>query len=80
MIKKAKYALFIAAATVFNMAVTIICFTILMLPYSVLLIPRISEKTAYAGVYLLLAAAIVFSFLIYRRALKLYLKKRPQDT
>ena len=77
MIKKAGIALFIIVATLFNILVTAICFAILLLLFSVLAVPHISDQAAFIGSLLLLAVSFGLSFLVYQRALKLYLKKRP---
>ena len=77
MIKKLQIVLFSFAATVFNIVVTLICFAILALLYIALLIPHIPAETSFLGFPVLFVASIVLSFLIYQRALKLFLKKWP---
>ena len=68
---------FMAAATVFNVLVTAVCFVILSLLYMVFLIPYINEEMAFLGFSFLFVVSLVLSFFIYQRALKLYLKKWP---
>ena len=77
MTRKTKLLLFMLAATVFNIAVTVICFTTLLLLYSLLLVPRLPAPAAPLGPPVLFVASLVLSFFIYRKALKTYLKKRP---
>jgi len=77
MTKKGAFVLFIIAATVFNIIVTVICFMILLLLYSVFALPYIPDKADAVGFPLLFLVSLVLSFLIYQHALKLYLKKRP---
>ena len=77
MAKKSKLVLFIIAATAFNILTTVICFTFLMLLYSILAVSHIPEKIRFIGFPLLFLASIILSFLIYRVVLKLYLKKYP---
>ena len=76
MIKTTHPVLIILAATVFNIVLTVLCLAVLMLIYMVLLVPRLPKGAALAGTFLLFAVAIVLSFLIYRRVLKAYLKKK----
>ena len=79
MIKKRQIVLFVLGATVFNVLVTLICITILMLLYSILLVPNIPENVSFIGFPLIFLASFVLSFLIYQKALKLYLKKHPAN-
>ncbi|MCL1815671.1 MAG: leader peptide processing enzyme [Treponema sp.] len=74
--KKAGFALLLFTATVFNIAVTVICFGILWLLYTALLVPRIPEETISIGLPSLFAVSVILSLFIYRQALKGYLKKR----
>jgi uncharacterized membrane protein len=63
------------AATGFNMVVTALCFIILLLLYMVLLIPHIPAEAAFGAFPVLFILAVIFSFLVYRRFLKQYLKE-----
>jgi hypothetical protein len=65
------------AATVFNIVITVICFALLLILYSVLLVPRISSKMIPLGFPFLFIAALVLSFMVYQKVLKVYLKKKP---
>ena len=75
MTKKLKLVLFMLAATVFNIAATAICFIILMLLYTALLVPHISAESAFFGLPLLFTASMVLSFIVYQKLLKRYLHK-----
>jgi len=74
---KPRIVLFILAATVFNVVVTGISFLISLLLYSALLLSHIPAEKAFAGSILLLIASFIVSFFVYRRVLKLFLKKFP---
>jgi len=73
--KNCKLVLFLLAATVFNIGATAICFIILMLLYTALLVPHIPAESAFFGLPLLFTVSIVLSFFIYQKVLKRYLHK-----
>jgi uncharacterized membrane protein (DUF485 family) len=73
--KKTNTLLFILAATVFNIIVTVICFTALLLFYAKFLAPRIPGEGQAWGFPAIFIAAIALSFVIYRLVLKQLLKK-----
>ena len=77
MAAKRRIVLFMLGATVFNILLVVICFSVLMLFYSVLLVPIIPENASFIGFLLVLLTSFVLSFLIYQKAIKLYLKKHP---
>lgn len=77
MTKKARLALFVLAATVFNVVTTVLCATVLFLLYAALVVPRIPEKAAFVGFLPIFIAAFVLAFFIYRAVLKRYLEKHP---
>jgi len=74
---RTRLALFILAATVFNIVVTGISFLIFLLLYSTLLFFHIPAEKAFIGSLLFLIVPFIFSFFIYWRMLKLFLKKFP---
>ncbi|MDR2471149.1 MAG: leader peptide processing enzyme [Treponema sp.] len=76
MTAKTRLLLFMLAATAFNIAATVIFFTALLLFYSFLLVPRLPPGAASFGPPVLFAVSVVLSFVIYRRLLAAYLKKR----
>ena len=75
--RKAGFVLVLFVATVANIVITAVCFLVLFLLYMLLLAPRIPEETGFLGIPVIFVVAIIASFLIYQRLLKLYLKKRP---
>ncbi|GHV86160.1 hypothetical protein AGMMS50230_17680 [Spirochaetia bacterium] len=77
MTQKTRYIVFMLAATVFNIIVTVICFFVLWLIYMALLVPHIPAESAFVGLPVLFVAALVLSVVIYQRALKVFLKKWP---
>ena len=78
MTKKAHMVLFMLAATVVNIVLTLICLSILMLLYSFFVIQHVPENASFISFPLIFLASFVFSFLIYQKILKLYLKKHHQ--
>jgi energy-coupling factor transporter transmembrane protein EcfT len=78
MTKKAHMVLFMFAATVFNIILTLICLSILVLLYSVFLVQHIPENKSFIGFPLIFLASLVLSYIIYQKFLKLYLKKHPE--
>jgi hypothetical protein len=75
MSKKTNTLLFILAATIFNILVTIICFLVLFILFVRFLAPNMPETAAGWGFPIIFIAAIALSFLIYRVLLKFLLKK-----
>jgi len=73
--KNCKIVLFMLAATIFNIVITALCFIILMLFYTALLVPHMPAESAFFGLPLLFTASIVLSFFIYQKVLKRYLHK-----
>ncbi|MCL1928112.1 MAG: hypothetical protein FWG07_04905 [Treponema sp.] len=77
MATKGRMVLFMLGATVFNILLVVICFFVLILFYSILLVPIIPENVSFIGLPLVLLSSFILSFLIYQKAIKLYLKKHP---
>lgn len=77
--KKVNTLLYIIGATLFNVIITIASFTVLALIYSKLLLPHIPEEGRAWGFPLIFIASIVISFVAYRFALKLLIKKVDVD-
>lgn len=73
--KKVNTLLFVLGATVFNIVVTVACFMALLALYAKLLLPVLPETGQAWAIPLIFIAAIALSFLVYRLALKLLLKK-----
>ncbi|MDR2478195.1 MAG: leader peptide processing enzyme [Treponema sp.] len=73
--KKVNTVIFVLGATVFNILVTVLCFFLLLTLYAKLLLPAVPETGQGWAIPLIFIAAIALSFLVYRFALKLLLKK-----
>ncbi|MDR2661639.1 MAG: leader peptide processing enzyme [Treponema sp.] len=73
--KKNRFILIIAAATVFNILVTTVCFFILVLLYNMILIPHIPAEKAFTGLPFLFILAVIITFAVYQRVLRIYLRK-----
>jgi hypothetical protein len=78
--KKLNTALFILGATLFNILVTILCFVGLLLLYVRFIMSLLPEEGRAWGFPLIFIAAIIISFLVYRFALKLLMKKVDMGT
>jgi hypothetical protein len=80
--KKGRFILIIAAATVFNIVVTVICFFLLVLLYNALLIPHIPGEKAFIGLPVLFILAVIITFAAYQRILRIYIRKKesPPET
>jgi len=77
MSKKTNTLLFILGGTVFNILITILSFILLWIICGILVFPKLqAESPAWpwimAGIFIL---AIVISFLVYRLAIKIIMKK-----
>jgi hypothetical protein len=75
MSKKTNTLLFILGATVFNILVTVVCFTALLVLYARFIASLLPEGGQAWGFPLIFIAAIALSFLIYRVVLKQLMKK-----
>ena len=73
--RKTNTLLFILAATITNIALTIISFLIFYLLYAVLLAPWLPADSVIWCLALIFLAALVVSFLVYQALLKLFMKK-----
>ncbi|MDR1127807.1 MAG: leader peptide processing enzyme [Treponema sp.] len=77
--KKTNTFLFILAATIFNIVATIVCFFVLLLVFLKFfahLLPETASAWALPAIFI---GSIVLSFVFYRLALKLLLKKIDLD-
>jgi hypothetical protein len=75
MSKKSNTLLFILAATVFNVLVTIVAFMALLFFFTLVIMPRLPENAAAWAVPVIFIGAIALSFVIYRVILKFLMKK-----
>ena len=75
--KKTNTLLFILGGTVFNILITILAFFLLLALCSALIFPRLPPDSQVWGwlMALIFIAAIVISFLVYRLAVKIMMKK-----
>ncbi len=73
--KKTNSLLFVLIATVINIVITLLCLFLLLLLYGRAILPLLPPESAAWGVPLVIIAAIVISFLIYRAGIKLFSKK-----
>jgi hypothetical protein len=77
--KKTNTLLFILAATIFNILVTIASFLALLLLFTFVIMPGLPEpaagKTAAWAIPAIFIGAIAVSFAVYRLVLKFFMKK-----
>lgn len=73
--KKTNTLLFVLGGTVFNILTTILCFILIFVIYSFALAPLLPENSGAWMLPIAFIASIVASFLIYRLAIKLLMKK-----
>jgi hypothetical protein len=73
--RKINTLLFILAATVTNIALTLLSFLIFYLLYAAFLSPRLPTDSVIWCLALIFLAALVVSFIAYRALLKLFMKK-----
>jgi hypothetical protein len=79
MSKKTNTLLFILAATVFNILVTIAAFLALLFLFTLVIMQRLPENTTAWAIPVIFIGAIVVSFVIYRAVLKFFMKKVDID-
>jgi protein-S-isoprenylcysteine O-methyltransferase Ste14 len=75
MSQKTNALLFILAATVVNILLTVVSFLALYLPYALLIAPRLPPSSVIWTLALLFLLALVISFIAYHALLKLFIKK-----
>lgn len=81
MSKKTNTLLFVLGGTIFNIIITILCFIVLLALCGIFLFPRLSADSpvqgwAMAGIFIV---SILASFLVYRLAIKIIIKKVDMD-
>ena len=81
MSKKTNTLLFILGGTVFNILITVLCFFLLATLSRLFIVPLLPpDSTAWSwlitGIFI---AAIVVSFVVYRLAIKIIMKKVDMD-
>jgi hypothetical protein len=75
MSKKTNTLFFILVATIFNILVTIASFLVLLLFFTLVIMPRLPENAATWAIPVIFVGSIAVSFLVYRMVLKFFLKK-----
>jgi len=73
--KKANTIIFILAATVFNVLITMICFLLLIAIYSQFFFPILPQDSIAWALPVIFILAIVAAIFIYRALIKLLVKK-----
>ncbi|MFP3041307.1 hypothetical protein LQZ19_05740 [Treponema primitia] len=73
--KKTNTLLFILAATVANILITIISFFVFYLLYALLIKPWLPENSTIWCLALIFLIALVVSFITYQKLVKLFMKK-----
>jgi membrane protein implicated in regulation of membrane protease activity len=77
--KRGAFIILIITASLAYAAAAVLWFLPLGAVYVFLVIPRLSEKAAFAGMFPLFAAAYIFTYPVYRTVLRRILnKKKPQ--
>jgi hypothetical protein len=77
--KKANTLLFILGATIFNVLITIVSFVVLLLLFVKFLAPVLPESSAAWALPVIFIGSVVLSFVAYRIALKLLMKRIDVD-
>jgi len=75
MSKKTNTLLFILGATVFNIIITILFMLLLIVFFSAVLYPLLPQSSGVWVIPVIFVLSIVGSFLIYRLAIKILMKK-----
>jgi hypothetical protein len=73
--KKTNTLLFILGATLFNIIVTVVSFLVLLLVFAKFLAPILPETAAAWALPVIFIGSIALSFLLYRAALNLLMKR-----
>lgn len=79
MSKKTNTYLFLFGATIFNIVVTVLIFVLLLVAYGRLIAPLLPEQVAAYGLPVIFIGAIALAFVVYRYAMKLFLKRVDAD-
>jgi len=79
MSKKTNTVVFILVATLFNVIVTILSFIILLVLYSKFIYPLIPESILSWIMPVLFIASIVISYLVYKKVIKILMKRMNID-
>jgi membrane protein implicated in regulation of membrane protease activity len=77
--KKLNTTLFLLGATLFNILVTILSFVLLLIIYARFIMPHLPDGGQAWAIVLVFIAAIAVSFVAYRFAMKVLMKKIPVE-
>ena len=77
--KRLNTILFILGATVFNVAIAILSFIILLILYLNFMVMLLPENVQAVGLTIILVSSLVISFFVYRFALKFLMAKVDVD-
>lgn len=75
MSKKTNTILFLIGATIFNIAITIVSFLVLLVFYGRVLVPLLPKEIAAWGMPIIFVGAIVLAFFVYRFVVNALMKK-----
>jgi hypothetical protein len=73
--KKTNTVLFIVVASVFNVIAAVVVFAALFAVFFLFILPHVDEKAAVWALPVIFVLAIAASFVIYRAALRLFIKR-----
>ena len=73
--KKTNTLLFVLGGTLFNILITVLSFISFLVIYSKFLYPHFPESSAAWALPIIFVASILVSFLVYRQAVKILIKK-----
>jgi len=73
--KKVNTLLFVLSATIFNIIVAIISFSVFFILYAEFLMNKLPESSKGWSTTLILLASLAVSFMVYRIVLKILIKK-----
>jgi len=73
--RKTNTIIFILAATVFNIIITMICFLLLIILYSQILFSLLPDNSVAWALPVIFILAIVAAIFIYRALIKVFIKK-----
>ena len=77
--KKTNTLIFILAATVFNIFITVLAFVIFLVIYTGVIYPRAPESSIAWVLPVLFLVSIIVSFLVYRLVINIIMKKVNMD-
>jgi hypothetical protein len=79
MTKKVKFFLLLLVGTLVNIVLTAFCLIVLLLLYTLFLVPHIPADKAFIGFPVLFVVSFAIAFVAYRKIVKVFLKKHPLE-